>query len=268
MKKASTLTFVWMLLCVTVVNAQVSYTDVEPDFTTKLTPGSESNIFAVDFDGDGNREFDFRWDKITNWFLHMVAVGDGEDFILRGTSTNSFGARYLQRHSVGNLIDDSKNWGNSTPEPLISDTNNPNFRNLGDKYVGVRFKKGTDMHYAWVLVAFDDEDNLTVKSFAYETTPNKGIEAGDTGFPTSIEDMEAYNISVFPNPTSDYLSIENGSNEALKNVSVFSQEGRLVMESRNVDSFNKIDMRELKQGMYFLVLQSENAVMRKKILKK
>ncbi|MGB1242883.1 MAG: T9SS type A sorting domain-containing protein [Chitinophagales bacterium] len=268
MKKTNILVFALMLLFTPLVNAQVSYTDVEPDFTKKLTPGSASNIFAVDFDGDGNREFDFRWDKITNWFLHMVAVGDGEDFILRGTSTNSFGARYLQRHSVGNLIDDSKSWGNSTPEPLISDTNNPNFRNLGDKYVGVRFKKGADMHYGWVLVSFDDEDNLTVKSYAYETTPNKGIEAGDTGFPTGIEGIETYNISVFPNPTSDYLSIENGSNETLKGFSVFSQEGRLVMQNKNMDTFNKVDLRELQQGMYFLVLQSDNVVMRKKILKK
>jgi len=58
--------------------------------------------------------------------------------------------------------------------------------NVNDHYLGLRFPIGSDTHYGWVRM--DVQTNVgsmsisaTVKDWAYESTPNVGISAGDTG---------------------------------------------------------------------------------------
>ncbi len=50
------------------------------------------------------------------------------------------------------------------------------------KFVGVRFYIGTDQHYGWIRVRLGDYiDPVTVIDWAYESTPETGILAGDGG---------------------------------------------------------------------------------------
>jgi hypothetical protein len=71
------------------------------------------------------------------------------------------------------------NWGSSTPEPLVGESAAPNFQNLGDRYIGCKFKLGLNTHYGWVRVNFSSL-TLVIKDYAYESTPNQPINAGQT----------------------------------------------------------------------------------------
>ncbi|MCD4681664.1 MAG: T9SS type A sorting domain-containing protein [Bacteroidales bacterium] len=74
------------------------------------------------------------------------------------------------------------------------------------------------------------------------------------------------NIKVFPNPFSNEIQIHGGSFSDLK---VRNLQGQTVYEKMNGDSFdNKINLSNLKDGIYFLELNINNNVLVKKIVKK
>ncbi|GEM_PF-1170275 len=200
MKKAKLLFSLLVVLFSINANAKIVYTDIKPDVTTTLGVGGHSagNIVAIDFNQDGTQEYNFRWDDYgaTGWFMHMT-YATGNEFNLKGTSTNPYGGRYIQAMTAGSIIDASANWGNSVPEPFIGDNSDPNFQNLGDKYVGVKFFIGSKIYYGWVLVSFNSSKKLTIKEYAYENTPNTAIKAGDVGGTTQTSyDIAMDSISI------------------------------------------------------------------------
>lgn len=71
------------------------------------------------------------------------------------------------------------------------------------------------------------------------------------------EDKTLYNsIIIYPNPTKDYFYIKNkGQNNKLKQVRIFDVNGRLVYIGK---SNPKIDVSNLKKGVYFINLELEN----------
>jgi hypothetical protein len=55
------------------------------------------------------------------------------------------------------------------------------WNNVGARYLGVRFKIGTDTHYGWVRVDVTTVGlgfNMTLSGYAYETDPGTPIDAG------------------------------------------------------------------------------------------
>ncbi len=71
-------------------------------------------------------------------------------------------------------------------------------------------------------------------------------------------------ISVYPNPTADVLVID--SNMPLTKVEMYSVLGKKVMDINT--GFKSIPMHKISAGLYIVKIQSENAVILKKIIKK
>ena len=81
--------------------------------------------------------------------------------------------------SVGTTIDAGGSWeafGDAYIDPFWGTTL---FPNGADTYLGAKFKIGANVHYGWVRVLWVGSV-LTVKDFAYETTPDMAINAGAT----------------------------------------------------------------------------------------
>jgi hypothetical protein len=76
--------------------------------------------------------------------------------------------------------------------------------------------------------------------------------------------LDASAISVFPNPTTDKIQI-TGFKEG--SVSVYNVLGE-TMKVENAGSLNLIDLSALPKGIYYLRLQSGNASVVKKVIKK
>lgn len=176
------------LLTPFISGASIVYTDLNPDKSGILDPNLQtaSNIASIDFNKDANEDCNFEWTDLTlsgtTWYCNITLSGSNEA-VLDGVSTGAGGARYLKAITSGTTIDGSGNWGSSNPEPLLSDNAMPNFQGKGDVYVGVKFNIGVDIHYGWILVSFSNLKELTVKEFAYESTPNTGIKAGEKSTP-------------------------------------------------------------------------------------
>ena len=164
------------------LSAAVVYTDIQ-DVSTTLNPnpGFADGIASIDFDNDGNEEYNFRWDDFGQaWFVH-VTYANLDNFLQTNGNYNNFGAAYLEPIAANTTIDGSGLWENTGPEPLIGDDTDPNFQGNGDLYIGTQFDIGNNTYFGWILVSYDANKTLTIKSYAYEDTPNTAIIAGDTG---------------------------------------------------------------------------------------
>lgn len=75
--------------------------------------------------------------------------------------------------------------------------------------------------------------------------------------PAGIVEAEISEIGVFPNPTTDVLTIENIDSKIL-NVSVFNSNGQLVKEFSS--STNKLDVSDLIPGVYQIMVATEKGL--------
>ncbi len=67
---------------------------------------------------------------------------------------------------------------------------------------------------------------------------------------TSVEFFQLNQLSVYPNPTSDYLMLNNLFNSSNQTIEVFDFQGKLVLTKQYVDS-QMLDVRHLSKGNYF-----------------
>ena len=97
------------------------------------------------------------------------------------------------------------------------------------------------------IVIYDLNDSAasnTVFTFTYN------------GWPVGINDPETVNFSAFPNPATDYLNIEAGSEKSISSVAIYDLAGRMVMKEINTSSDNSIRLNilNLSEGTYFYQL--------------
>lgn len=81
-----------------------------------------------------------------------------------------------------------------------------------------------------------------------------------------IVENEKANINLFPNPTSDYITIQNEQNIKL-NYKILSVDGRVVLKGFSSEQNLQIDLRDLNPGMYFIRGSKEGVYFTKSFLK-
>lgn len=87
----------------------------------------------------------------------------------------------------------------------------------------------------------------------------------------AVEDVQKHNsITVYPNPTSGFVTIQNAKNSNLKHVEVYDASGQLIKNFNLSNGFNKaaLDMSMLSNGTYILKVKSENEDNTVKVIKK
>ena len=72
------------------------------------------------------------------------------------------------------------------------------------------------------------------------------------------------NFMIYPNPTNDYLFIENPSNYNIIGITIYNTIGQIVYLQTNVES--KISIADFNQGIYVLELSTNKYKTRKKFV--
>ncbi len=87
-----------------------------------------------------------------------------------------------------------------------------------------------------------------------------------TGISESSEDVA---ISIYPNPASDFVNIENLPSNAGNNttVSVYDNNGHLALQQLTQQSTLNINISQLSHGMYFMRIESSDGIIEKKFVK-
>jgi len=100
--------------------------------------------------------------------------------------------------------------------------------------------------------------------YAFNTTDNKVIIIKDSTLGLS-ESEEKNNISIYPNPTTDYLFIK--SDLDIKDIQISDLNGRIINNLEFLD--NKMNLTSLQTGIYFAKISDINGkILTKKIIKK
>jgi len=73
------------------------------------------------------------------------------------------------------------------------------------------------------------------------------------------------NIKIYPNPCIKTISIENKKDKKINKVKIFDDIGRIVLNQNT--NFSCIDISNLNQGIYYVQIDIEGAVLSKKIIK-
>jgi hypothetical protein len=113
--------------------------------------------------------------------------------------------------------------------------------------------------------------NLTciqVGDAAYSTTNWTNIDA-QTSFSTNcngtvgINELKSTTMTISPNPTKELLNIKTTS--TIEQVTIYSISGSLV---KNINqNINRVNVEDLTEGMYILVIKTENGITRNRFIK-
>ncbi len=183
------------------VNAysQIVYTNVNPD-TTVI---NNNAVYNLDLNNDGIIDFRFRKES---YYMCPYTIGffgttytDIEIDALNGNEVSNDSNNYPKKINYNNVIKSaSTNWMSSASQLLAKKSNkvskgrfqcytlypttyNGNWNAANDKYVGLRLIIGGNKYYGWVrLNVSNGGTSVTIKDYAYDSTPNHSIHAGAT----------------------------------------------------------------------------------------
>jgi hypothetical protein len=78
--------------------------------------------------------------------------------------------------------------------------------------------------------------------------------------------VDASQFQLYPNPASNFITIETTDEQTIQTVSIVDVQGRNVFTSNTVSS--RIPVSNLQQGMYFVILETASgATTTKKFIK-
>ena len=75
-------------------------------------------------------------------------------------------------------------------------------------------------------------------------------------------------FKVYPNPTTDFIYIENSENLQINSIKIFDLNGKAVFDNKNEKTVAKIDVSFLSKGIYMLTINTEYGLKSIKFIKK
>jgi hypothetical protein len=146
------------------------------------------------------------------------------------------------------------------------------------RYLGLRFTAGGSTFYGWARISIPHASqsiaSFTLKDYAFNSTPDEMILAGDTvgAITTSLPEVFAPSIRISPNPFNTTLLISIGtanSDEGICSVSTLTGQrllSRTIPISSRGSSFT-LDLETLTPGMYLLEVMIDKERVVQKVLK-
>jgi len=83
----------------------------------------------------------------------------------------------------------------------------------------------------------------------------------------SVLKPEANDLVVFPNPTSDMLTLSSDG-KLIRSAQVFDLSGRMLINLNQNSNISTVDVSSLSVGMYILQLNMEGVITSRKFVKK
>ena len=248
----------------TQADAQIIYTDVNPDSTTTLG----GSYYNLDLDNGGVFDFAFNLNIGTSssYTSNQVAVTPAGS---NGVAGDTIGAYvYPFAFNSGDTIKSTLQFNVGSSQSMASyfgsGSSYGNFLGQTDKYIGLQFYIGSQLHYGWARFDIDATASLfTIKDYAYNSVPNAYILAGE--MPVGIsENALMNNASIYSSDNN--IVIQFTTNELIQaDVRITNALGQEVYVGSIADKETSIDMKKEKTGIYFVTISQESIVYTKKV---
>jgi len=251
-------------------NAQIVYTDVDPDF---MHPGDEIG-FGLDMNNDANPDFIIA--SVDTIITNTAGTFRVRNTVIAGYGTQAAanaiageapsGYNYALALNMNDMIDNTLNWIAATNTMAYNvDSANPyneNWNGVTDRYLGLRFDAGGNTYYGWARMDVQAEADIwTLKDYAYNAG-QVGIEAGATAF---IEEGTMDQYVHFINQANNSVIVRLNEAVTGANVTVVSASGQVVQSGAVNGSEFVVDMNGLAGGIYMINVTSEQGSITKKM---
>lgn len=257
------------LVGATGANAQIVYTDVNPDFAH---PGNEV-VFGLDLNNDTN--FDFvlasldttlaSGNRIRNTVIAPYGTAAASNAIAGEAPS---GYDYALALNSGDMIDNTLNWiaATNTMAYNVNSANpyNENWNGVTDKYLGLKFVVAGNTHYGWArLDVLAVADVWTLKDYAFNAMPNTGLTAGQM---TGVNTMAMESLVHFVNQPNNTVKVVVNGGLTEGAITLVSANGQTV-STGNVDADQYIvDLNGLAAGIYVINAEFAEGSMTKKVI--
>ncbi len=267
--KAYSLTAGALAAGVTGADAQILYTDVDPD----AEADGVDSVF-LDLNADGIDDFKFYVNNgatASNAYnVYRAFASARNNNAIVGTYSSSGGYSYPYAVNAGDTINESLTFQNGTFQTIGWDyfyyTNSSTapftFGNVrwgsGDQYLGLRLEVDGNTHYGWARIELDNTGGgagvMILKDYALELTPDLGIPAGDTAYPAppaGIADQSELGYNMFATGN----EIRVNATETIDRMTVTSVGGKVVAQLSDVRG-NKTVQLGTASGVYFVRVET------------
>jgi hypothetical protein len=233
-------------------SSQIIYTEVDLTFDSSATDLADREYY-VDLDGDGTNDFWFNaYNNGTGgYFLFFDNLNPSVNGIVGATSS---GYLYPTNIPQGDFIGSSIAFNTSFSYGSLNFAGGyGNFIGVTDAYIGVRFSDGTDNFYGWIRVdVSSDAQTWTVKDFAYNSTPDTRIEAGQ--LPLSVKENKR-NTNIFVD--ADNVNIMTDGSLMNAKVDVVNMLGQSVAKTVITSNATAI-AKSFGSGIFIVRISDEN----------
>lgn len=222
---------------------QVVYTDVDPDFDGALT-----DVFDVDFDGDGNIDISVVQSNNGNYELVMADPGIGNGVLATSNGGYFYASNIPTSDSIGaGAAGTFRSFGSFCAGVGYAGSM---FCGTGEGYIGVEFNVSGATHYGWVRCDVANSSGYTVLDFAYESTADAAIAAGDMGA-VGIENAKFSGFTYFTDVNGQ---LNLNASVPMTSVEVYDVLGKQVINSSLSSSNEMVDLNALSSGAYVVTV--------------
>jgi hypothetical protein len=236
------------------IAAQIVYTDIDPD-TTVIAPKDSWGMYFVDLNKDGTNDFLLNHHNMkisSNYQKIEMCTEHDKAQILCDTSYLHYP---LSLSASEQISVNSQQWYNPSGLMILLNENGVSGYWLGvnDKYLGVRVRVGLAWYYGWIRLNIPaDAGSYTVKDFAYNSTQNTFILAGDNGS-NSIQSQNGFQKNFTIYPSLIHASENIFFSESLQNydAKLYDSFGKLIEQRTDLNGNSYfIQTNCLKPGLY------------------
>lgn len=233
----------------------------EPAFVTVniATPTYNATTRALSVTVSGNVSGTLATDdaRLNVWLLEDGLIGDGVQSVGHGPSQAGATGTFTHNHVIReNLSGD--NWGEAN---IVNPAMGSNYTKTYTTTVSNNY----DASKCYIVAFVSSGNHSNVNNCkVFNAGKSAYLSAGDTPGPQpqGIDDVNAANVKLYPNPTTGNLYIEV---EGLQKVEIIDAVGRVVMSQNNG---NVINMSNLANGIYTVRVMANGNTAVKKVVKK
>lgn len=245
-------------------DAQIIYTDINPDSTTNIG----GDFYNLDLDNGGIFDYTITLNIGAGTYTsQQVAISPTGSNGIAGDTVGAY--VYPFAFNSGDTIKSTLQFNFTSSQSMASyfgpSYSYGNFIGQTDKFIGLQFNIGINLHYGWARFDVDSTaSQFTIKDYAYNSTPDAYILAGE--MPVGISE------NALTNNTSIYSSDKNIVVKFLTekviqaDIKITNALGQEIYKATLSNKETYIDMSKEKTGIYFVTISQENIVYTKKVL--
>lgn len=226
--------------------AQIIYTDI-PDETPNAT-------YPLDLNNDNTVDF-------------LIQFGLIDKVMCLPQNNNAYAGEFINGiylpwalTASSNICDSLATWYDANnPGTMAWGTTIGYWAGASNNYLALKLMVGTNTYYGWARFDFQPSStSFTVKDYAYESTPNACIQAGESSLGIAEEGSNDI-ISIGPNPFSKSTTVKITGNHINATLTLYNAYGQLIKEIKILTEKEiSLSRDHLPSGIYFMQLNDDN----------